>query len=167
MFTISAFKLGREQKTTKKKMAIVPPSSLTDLFGEHTDSHALFLHLKNCKRSACESAFPNFARKGSGDTVANRKFVFFVRKPVQNLYTELILSENLSAQNCADLSKNRPLNAQCFAHVVKMALQLYDLEEFAILTGCSFYRVFKVSPRGGFWGLHFGHARFAHRFSKL
>jgi hypothetical protein len=34
-------------KNDEKKMAIVTPSSLTDFFGENTDSHALFLHLKN------------------------------------------------------------------------------------------------------------------------
>ncbi len=59
------------------------------------------------------------------------------------------------------------VNINDFAHVVKMALQLYDFEDFAIVTDCSFYRVFKVSPRWGFWGLHFRHIRFAHRFSKL
>ena len=39
------------------------------------------------------------------------------------------------------------VNINDFAHVVKIALQLYDFEDFAIVTDCSFYRVFKVSPR--------------------
>ena len=59
------------------------------------------------------------------------------------------------------------VNINDFAHVVKIALQLYDFEDFAIVTDCSFYRVFKVSPRWGFRGLRFGHIRFAHGFSKL
>ncbi len=58
-------------------------------------------------------------------------------------------------------------NINDFAHVVKIALQLYDFEDFTIVTDCSFYRVFKVSHRWGFRGLHFRHIRFAHWFSKL
>ena len=37
------------------------------------------------------------------------------------------------------------VNINDFAHVVKVALQLYDLEDFVIVTDCSFYWVFKVS----------------------
>ena len=37
------------------------------------------------------------------------------------------------------------VNINGFAHVVKVALQLYDLEDFVIVTDCSFYWVFKVS----------------------
>ncbi len=35
------------------------------------------------------------------------------------------------------------VNINDFAHVVKMALQLYDFEDFAIVTDWSFYRVWK------------------------
>ena len=39
------------------------------------------------------------------------------------------------------------VNINDFPHVVKVALQLYDLEDFVIVTDCSFYLVFKVSLR--------------------
>ena len=37
------------------------------------------------------------------------------------------------------------VNINDFAHVVKMAFQLYDLEDFVIVTHCSFCLVFTVS----------------------
>ncbi len=103
-----------------------------------------------CKNSECESDF------------FHKKRLSMRREALSHFFRRFLFPSQKRESFKVEI-----VNIDDFAHVVKMAFQLYDLEDFVIVTHCSFCWVFTVSLWSGFWGLRLGHRRSAHKFSKL